>query len=196
MMPMEYGTLLTQQRITPGNTVTGIAADIYKYAERLVYADSVDFQFAEGQVITGATSGAVAVVKSVTLNSGTVAGTDADVTLRVHSWNGIAFQDDEKIKNVADNDVGDIKGTTTPAEAEDAYPFKGAKARYAQVWAETHPQRVQFGANKFTTDQTTKFGVVVAANAMVEIFDGNAIPNINVVDTASGTGSSQILVWF
>ena len=193
---IEYnGMPLTWQKIAPGNTVTTIAAGVWKYTEYEIGYDSCDFTggFLEGQVITGATSGAMGVVISATITAGTILGGDAAGKIRFHSWNGINFTDDEKIKVAADADVADINGSV-PVACTDDYPYKETLAHGVMIQAVTNPQMIAFGAKKVLTDQTAKVGVVLPANSTTFITDASAIRNINVVDATAGTAGSTIFV--
>jgi hypothetical protein len=193
----EYpGIPLTMQRITPGNTLTQIAAGVYEYKEYTIGYDSGDYAFAEGDVIVGATSAAIGIVISCTVASGTVGAGSAAGNIRFHSWNGINFTDDEKIKVAADTDVGDINGSV-PVPCADDYLYKGQLARSVLVVAETQSQRVSFSAKKIIPDQTSAYGIPVAANSSIQVKDINAIKNIMVVDaTASSAGSSILIGYF
>jgi hypothetical protein len=194
MLAQEYrGLPLTWQRIAPGNTVTTIAAGVYQYKEYTIGYDSGDYAFVEGDVITGATSGAMGVVRSVTVDSGTVAGGDAAGKIRFHSWNGINFTNNEKIKVAADGDVGDIDGTA-PTECTDNYLYRDLIASSVLVCAETNTQRLAFSGRKILTDQTAKVGITLAANSMIQLSDMAAIKNLNVVDATAGSAGATIIV--
>lgn len=196
MITREYlGVPLTWQKITPGNTVTTIADGVWRYREMEIGYDSGDYAFVEGNIITGATSGAMGVVISCTVASGTVGGGDAAGKIRFHSWNGTNFTDNEKIKVAADSDVGDIDGSV-PVPCVDDYDYKGQLAKSVLVVAETNTQRVAFSASKILTDQTTALGIPVAATASIIISDINAIKNINVVDAAAGSAGTSIILGY
>lgn len=197
MIGLDYpGIPLTMQKITPGNTITGVAAGLYTYTEYEIGYDSGDYAFAEGDVIVGATSSAMGVVRSVTVTSGTVGGGDAAGKIRFHSWNGTNFTDNEKIKVAADNDVGDIDGSA-PVECTDKYEYKGWKARAVMIRAETQSQLVAASAKKIKGDQTAMIGNVVTTTSVpLWIFDASAIKNITVVDAAAGVAGSSVLLGY
>lgn len=179
------GKPLTWQRIAPGDTLAQIAAGVWKYKELEIGYDSGDYAFLEGDVIVGATSGAIGIVVSVTVVTGTVAGGDAAGKIRFHSWNGIAFTNNEKIKVAADADVGDIDGTT-PVECVDAYLYKETVANLVLVSAETNAQRIGYSARKMKPDQTSDYGLLLPIGGSVEVRDADAIKNLYTIDAVSG----------
>jgi hypothetical protein len=190
----EYvGIPLTCYRIAPGNTITGVAAGLYKYCEYTIPYDSGDYTFLEGDVIIGASSGAIGIVISATVATGTVGAGTAAGEIRFHSWNGTNFTDNEHIKVAADTDVGDIDGSV-PTACTDNYPHKNSIASSVLAIAHTNTQLLAFGAKKVRPDQTALYGVTLAANSSVLITDASAIKNIMVVDAASGTTGATVLI--
>jgi hypothetical protein len=194
MLTQEYpGIPLTMQRITPGNTLTNIAAGVYKYKEYTIAFDAGTDVFVEGDVFIGASSGAAGIIISVTVTTGTWLGDDVVGVIRFHSWNGIAFTNNEKIKVAADETCGDIDGTT-PTECTDDYQFKGWTAKAVLCVAETQTQRLAFGAKLVKPDQTSKYGIPLAANASILITDASAIKNLYVVDGTAGSAGSTVFI--
>lgn len=191
------GIPLTWQRVAPGNTVSTIAAGVWKYQEYEIGYDSCDFTggFLEGQVITGATSGAMGVVRSATITSGTILGGTAAGKIRFHSWNGINFTNNEKIKVAADADVGDIDGAA-PVACTDDYLYKDQIALGVMVYATTNSQLVAFSGRKVLTDQTAKVGLIMGAGQSFYVDDAEAAKNINVVDAVSGTAGESTFVGY
>lgn len=196
MITREFtGTPLTWVRIAPANTVTTVPEGLWKYKELEIGYDSGDFAFLEGHVITGATSGAMGIVRSCTVATGTVGGGNAAGMIRFHSWNGINFTDNEKIKVAADTDVGDINGSV-PAPCPDEYQYKNVLAKSVLVVAETYAQRLAFSAKKILTDQTSVVGIPLAAGGSILISDPSSMKNINVVDATAGSAGSSIFIGF
>lgn len=190
------GIPLTMQKITPGDTITGVSTYLYKYAEYEIGYDSGDYAFLEGDIIIGATSSAMGVVRSVTVATGTVGGGTAAGKIRFHSWNGTNFTNNEKIKVAADNDVGDIDGTA-PTECADEYLYKGLVAKAVMIRAITKTQLIGVSARKMKADQTSLIGIAQAATASpLWIYDASAIANITTVDEVSGQAGSTILLGF
>jgi hypothetical protein len=191
------GIPLTWQRIAPADVVKTVAAGVWQYKEYEIGYDSCDFTggFVEGQVITGATSGAMGVVRSSTLTSGTILSGDAAGKIRFHSWNGINFTNNEKIKVAGDADVGDIDGTA-PVACTDNYPFKEAIANGVMVYASTQAQLVAFSGRKVLADQTAKLALIINAGSSIYIDDAAAAKNINVVDAVSGTTGETVFVGY
>lgn len=190
----EYiGIPLTMQRVTPGNTMTNVAEGVYKYKEYTIGYDSGDYAFLEGDVIIGATSAAKGIVISVTVATGTVGGGTAAGNIRFHSWSGTNFTNDEKIKVAADSDVGDINGSA-PTECTDEYTYKGWTAKACLVVAETQAQRIAFGAKLIKPDQTSCYGLPLAANSCIPITDASAIKNLYTVDATAGSAGSTLFI--
>lgn len=190
------GVPLTMQKITPGDTITGVSAYLYKYVEYEIGYDSGDYTFAEGDIIVGATSSAMGVVRSVTVATGTVGAGSAAGKIRFHSWNGTNFTDNEKIKVAADNDVGDINGSV-PTACTDDYPYKDWIAKAVMIRAITKTQLIGVSARKMKADQTTLIGFALAATASpLWVYDAAAIANITTVDEVSGQAGSTILLGY
>jgi len=189
------GIALTWGKVTPGNTVTGIPEGLWKYKELEIGYDSGDYTFLEGDIIVGVTSGAIGVVRSFTVTSGTIVGTNAAGKIRFHSWNGVNFTNNEKIKVAADVDVGDIDGSV-PSARTDEYPWKDAIAVYVLACAAANGQRIAFSGRKVLTDQTSAIGMVIAAGDSFPIGDASAIKNINVVDATAGQAGSTTFIGY
>jgi len=187
----EYlGIPLTSQKIVPGDTATGIGANIYQYKEHQVNYDSGDYAFLAGDVIVGATSGAVGVVISCTVNDGTtVAGGDAAGTIRFKSnvsGSSANFTNNEKIKVGADTDVGDIDGSVS--ECTDNYTFKNMYASRALV--SVRAQTALICMDGSTPDQTRLQGHDMAAGNSYVLHGLDEIKNFKVIDYASGSAST------
>jgi len=190
------GVPLTMQKITPGDTITGVSSYLYKYVEYEIGYDSGDYAFLEGDIIIGATSSAMGVVRSVTVVTGTVGTSDAAGKIRFHSWNGTNWTNNEKIKVAADNDVGDIDGSV-PTECTDNYMYKGWVAKAVMIRAITKTQLIGVSARKMKADQTSLIGFALAATAQpLWIWDAAAIANITTVDEVSGQAGSTILLGY
>lgn len=194
MLTREYpGIPLTWQKITPGNTISVVAEGVWKYKELEIGYDASDHTFVEGEVVVGVSSGAMGIVRSATVSSGAIGTDSAAGKIRFHSWNGINFTNNEKIKVAADADVGDIDGSV-PLECTDAYQFKEDIAKAVLVVAETFAQRIAFSAKKILTDQTSAVGIAVTAGSSILISDAAAIKNLNVVDATAGSAGSSVIV--
>ncbi len=190
-----YGMPLTWAKITPGNTITQVPEGLWKYTEYEIGYDSGDYAFLEGDVIIGATSGAVGIVISCTVVTGTVGGGDAAGKIRFHSWSGTNFTDDEKIKVAADTDVGDIDGSA-PAACTDEYKFKGQKARSVIAQAHTQSQAIAYGYHAIKPDQTALYCNVLTAGQAMPILDAAAVQNLRVVDYAAGSAGFTTFVGY
>lgn len=184
------GIPLQSQKIVPGNTATAIAASIYRYIEYTLHIDAGTDAIAAGDVITGASSGAMAIVKSVTIESGAWADDDVVATLRIKSWNGTAFTDNEKLKVSADATCADVDGTT-PVECTDNYAYKRFTARHMLVSVKS--QTVLMAVDGSTPDQTALVGHNLAAGTSYVIHDAQEMAQAKFIDAASGSAGTVIV---
>jgi hypothetical protein len=184
------GTPLQSQKIVPGNTATGIATSVIVYTEYTIPYDSGDYAFVAGDVIVGASSGAVGIVVSCTVATGTVAGGDAAGLIRFKSWNGVNFTNNEKIKIGADADVGDIDGTAPTAITTD-YQFKGRTARHLLLSAKA--QTAALAIDGSTPDQTYLLSHDIPAGGSYVLNDIKEMYQAKVIDKASGSASTVIV---
>jgi hypothetical protein len=184
------GIPLQSQKIVPGNTATAIAASIIKYTEYEIGYDSGDYAFAVGDVITGATSGAMGIVRSVTVATGTVGAGSAAGNIRIKAWNGTNFTDDEKIKVGADSDVGDINGSV-PAEVQTTYDYKGAVARHLLLSAKA--QTAALAVDGSTPDQTALLGHNIPAGGSYVIHEAQEMYQAKVIDAVASSASTVIV---
>ena len=141
-----------------------------------------------GDVIVGATSGAVAIVVSLTLTSGTWGAGTAAGTLTLKSQVG-TFQS-ENVKVGAGTDDATIGGNSTAVSTD--YVYKNALANTVLVQVLDNTALVSF--NGSTPDQTYKLGLQVTAGSYVELFAPNDIMNFKVVDAVSGSASTVIVL--
>jgi hypothetical protein len=184
------GIPLQSQKIVPGNTAVGIAASIYRYTEYTLHIDAGTDVIAAGDVIVGASSGAVAIVKSITVESGTWAGDNVVATLRLKSWSGTAFTNDEKLKVGADATCADVDGTT-PTEVTTAYQFQGQVARHLMVSVKA--QTVVMAIDGSTPDQTALVGHNLAAGVSYIIHDAQEMAQAKFIDAAAGSAGTVIV---
>ena len=184
------GIPLQSQKIVPGNTATAIASSVIRYTEYEIGYDSGDYAFAAGDVIVGATSGAMGIVKSCTVATGTVVGTDAAGNIRFKAWNGTNFTDDEKIKVGADSDVGDINGSV-PSVMSDSYLYKGLMAKHLLL--SVKDQTALLSIDGSTPDQTALLGHNIPAAGSYVIHDPQEMKQAKVIDAASGSASTVIV---
>jgi hypothetical protein len=186
------GIPLQSQKIVPGNTAMGIAASIYKYTEYEIGYDAghAAALIVAGNVITGATSGAMGIVKSVTIVTGTIGTSDAAGKIRFKSWNGINFTDDEKIKIAADADVGTINGSV-PVEVPTHYDYKGAVAKHLLLSVKA--QTALLAVDGSTPDQTAPLGHNIPAAASYVIHDAQEMAQAKVIDAVAASASTVIV---
>jgi len=186
------GIAKTTQKITPGNAATGIGAEVYRYVERtLAYTSGGTTEIVAGDLIVGATSGAVATVVSLTLTGGTWAGGNAAGVLTIKNQVG-TFQS-EKIKVKAGTDDATIAGNSTVSTAN--YPFKKdalAKGVFIQnldndclcCWDGTNP------------DQTSLVGITMATGDSFALPGTENVMRLKFIDKLSGSASSQRIVCY
>lgn len=194
-LTFEYpGLPLTWVKIAPGNTITQVPAGLYKYAEYTINYDAGSDEIVEGDVFIGVSSGAMGIVKSITLVSGGWGvGNDAAGVIRFHSWNGINFTNNEKIQVAADATCADIDGTA-PTACADEYQYKGWLAKCVIAQAHTNSQLIAYGKNVIKPDQTALLGQLLTAGSSVQVSDASAIANIRVVDYTAGTAGFTAFV--
>lgn len=185
------GIPLQSQKITPGNTATAIAASIYRYTEYTLHIDAGTDAIAAGDVIVGASSGATAIVKTVTIESGAWASDDVVATLRIKSWNGTAFTDNEKLKVGADATCADVDGST-PVACNDNYTFKGMVAKHLLVT--TRANTVLMTVDGSTPDQTYVMGIHIAANGSYVMHDGQEMAQAKFIDAVASSASVDVVV--
>jgi hypothetical protein len=151
-----FGVPLNSQKIVPGNTATGVSDGVIRYIEYTIPYTAGHYAYVAGDVIVGATSGAVGIVKSYTVTGGAITpGGDAVGLIRFCSWNGINFTNDEAIKVGADANVGTIDGTAPTAVTTD-YRFKGRTANHMLISVKN--QTVLMAVDGSTPDQTYLLG--------------------------------------
>ena len=188
----EYGKVLTQLKQAPGNTVRSFGSELYKYTERtLAYTHGGTTEIAVGNWIVGATGGAIAHVKSITLASGTWAGGNATGVITLCSQLG-TFQS-ENIKVAAGTDDATIVADSVVRQ--DQYDNKGAEARAAQIQA--CDQTVLACWDGSTPDQTLLYGMKLAANTVVVLTNYDSIRNFKFVDyTAASVSTVRAIFYF
>lgn len=182
------GNCMTAQKIVPGNTATGISSNVYEYYERtLAYTSGGTTEIKAGDVLVGATSSAVAIVKSLTLTSGTWAGGDAAGTFTLKCQVG-TFQS-ENVKVGAGTNDATVGGNSTAVSTY--YGYKGAKANKLLIEVLSNTALIAFDGS--TPDQTYKLGLQIPANGTLELFSLNDMRNFKVIDAVSGSASTIII---
>lgn len=179
------GIPLTSQKIVPGNTATGIDANVYQYKEYQIGYDSGSTAHAAGDIIVGGTSAAIGVVISETITSGDVAGGDAAGVIRFKSYVG-TFQNNEAIRVAGTADTATTDGTAS--ECSDNYTFKDMYARRALV--SVRAQTALICMDGSTPDQTRLQGHDMAAGNSYVLHDLDEVKNFKCIDYASGSAST------
>lgn len=182
----DLGVPMTTQKITPGNTATGIGAGVYQYVERtLAFTLGGTYVVLPGDVIVGATSGAYATVVSVGTITGAWASDTAAGNLTIKGQVG-TFGAAEIMKVGADATVATITGNSTAVATD--YRFKNALAVAAMITCETCDQR--FTLDGTTPDQTSNIGHVLPAGGSYIIQNQEAIQRFKTIDKTSGSAGT------
>lgn len=186
----EYnGVSKTIQKITPGDTATGISSSIYRYEERTVaYTSGGTTEIVAGDVVVGATSSAVAIVVRKTTTSGTWAGGDAAGVLTLKCQVG-TFQA-ENLNVGAGSNLATIGGNSTAVSTY--YEYKGSTANKVLIQVLTNTALVSFDGSK--PDQTYKAALQISPGGIVELFAPQDIMNCKFMDAVSGSASSIIVM--
>lgn len=187
------GEPLCHQKIVPGNTATALSADCIQYVRKRLDFDDGDTELTVGSWIVGATNGAIA--KIVEVNADTSTWTNNTGYLILDSLNGIAFQNDEEIKQAGAATAANVNGLLKYWDRD--YPYKGmmAKSILVSVYAQTALVNCFIGGG--IPDQTALVGVPMVANSSIRINDINAIKNFKVIDYVSGSASTvQVTFYF
>lgn len=177
-----FGHALTHQKITPGNTLTSVGSEFYQYTERTIaYTSGGTYEIVAGDWIVGATSGAKAVVVSLTLTSGTWAGGDAAGVLTIRSQHG-TFQA-ENLNVAANGNVATVAGNSSVRT--DTYPYKGQLATVALVVVSDNTALIDYSGDK--PNQTALMGIPLPANSSIILKTFDDIRNLKVIDRVSAS---------
>lgn len=188
----DLGVPMTTQKITPGNTATGIGAEIYQYVERtLAFTSGGTTQIVAGDLIVGATSAAYAKVVAVSAITGSWAAGTAAGTFTICGQVG-TFES-ENIKVAAGTNDATIAGDSTAKTTD--YRFKQALAQAALITCETFDQRFCLDGTK--PDQTSTICHVLPAGGSYVIQNQEAIQRFRTIDkTAGSAGSIRVTCLF
>lgn len=205
MIVYDYpGRALTHQKITPGNTATGLSAYCYKYrVYRLNFdAGTASNALAVGYWVYGVNSGAVGHILYLSAITGSWAGNDAAGYVLIDSWNGTAWTNNEKLGMGADTTMADVDQAAAIVEATDGeyilagmLEYKGMTARRAQVIA--YANTLLCGLSGDIPDQTALIGLPLTAGSGLSLPDADAMAGFKCIDyTASSAGIAQVRYFF
>jgi hypothetical protein len=186
----DLGHALAALKKVPGNTAATIPAGIANYTQYRLNFDDGDTELTVGSWIVGATSGAVA--KIVAVNADSESWTNNTGYLYVDSWNGIAFQDNEEIKQAGTATAANVDGILRPRTGP--YEFKGQPAKAAQIFVLA--QTVLFCFDGSTPDQTAIIGLPIIANEKYLVRGEGNVRRIKFLDYASGSAGTVFIVFF
>ncbi|RPH73227.1 hypothetical protein EHM76_05595 [bacterium] len=191
------GVPLTHQKVVPGNTITSLSSNCYKYQQWRIDFDAGTDAIAAGDWIVGATSAAVANVVSITISTGAWGDDDVVGYLIVDSLVG-TFADNEKLKVAADATCADVKANTSPVVTAIPYAgdylYKGVDAKAALVVVYANTALVGLTGGK--PDQTALIGTPMVANSSYICRNIEEIKNFKCVDYASGSASILQVTYF
>lgn len=183
MYVVEYlGEPLTQQKITPGDTVTQLDASTWETMgdRKVAFTSGGTFVVRVGQTVTGHTSTATARVGAVILETGSWAGGDAAGVLYLTNQVG-TFQSENL-------DVGANLNVATIAENTVSISM-GLIARACLITVEDNSANITFDGTIPTQTTSTDHGINVPATSSYQIVDPNAIRRFRVIDRTSGSAS-------
>ncbi len=184
------GQAKTFQKIVPGDTATGIGAEIYTYIEKKLNYDGGSTLMVAGDRINGATSGAHATVTQVVGDT-----TSGYVYLKAQVG---TFQENEVIRKEGDataavvNEPAPSDGNSKPKDGN--YEFKGCLAKAALISCED--QTALFTIDGTTPGQTYDTGTSIPSGGSYIITDINNVKNAKFIDHTSGSASTIKVVCF
>lgn len=193
MIIFDYnGQPLTQLKIVPANTATGIGSEFHTYTERTIaYTSGGTTEVVAGDWVVGATSAAKAQIVNVTLLSGTWAGGDAAGTFRIKCQHG-TFQS-ENLNVAGNSNVATIAGNSNVLTNVD-YPNIGAQAKTAMITVINNAALICVdGGNP---DQTSLVGIPLTAGSTLVISDPNAIRKFKIIDYTAGSACTAHITLF
>jgi hypothetical protein len=185
-----YGIPLTHQKVTPGNSATGLSAYCYRYKLYRLNFDEADTEIHVGDWIVGATSGAVAKVRYIT----STAWTNGVGYALIDSWNGIAWTNDEEIKAAADATCANVNQAAAIVEANDeeyriagVAQYRDLVAKFAVVTCTGNTALLNI--NGGIPNQTALIGIPIPADTWFPIQDASEMAAFKVIDYVSGSAS-------
>ncbi len=188
------GIPLCHQKITPGNTITGLSSYCYKYQVYRLNFDDADSEITVGDWIVGVGSGAIGKVVYIT----STAWTNGVGYLLYDSWNGTAWTDDEEIQVGAGATMADVNQPAAVVEATDSeyglasriqYKHLLARCALVIVYDATATDAILMGITGGKPDQTALIGTPLVASSSIKLKDHNEISSFKCVDYTSGMNS-------
>jgi hypothetical protein len=186
----DYGVPMTSQKIVPGDTVTAVSAGAFQYTEKtLAFTSGGTTALVVGDVIVGATSGAVATITAISAITGTWAGGDAAGTFTLK--NQIGTFASEHLHVGAGTDNATIGGDSTASTAD--YRFKNSLAKVAVIQVLAQTALVCIDGSK--PDQTVLKGWSIPAGGTLVVLE-EAIQRIKVVDRVASAASTVFIQFY
>lgn len=189
----DYGIPLTGQKIVPGNTITSVSSGAYQYVERtLAFTAGGTTVPVVGDVLVGATSGAVATIVAISALTGETAwvNTDAAGSFTVKNQIG-TFTAAEKLKIGADADIA--TATADSVVVATTYRFKNALAKVAVIQVLAQTALVCIDGSK--PDQTALKGWSIPAGGTLVVLE-EAISRIKIVDRVASSASTVFIQYY
>jgi hypothetical protein len=196
MLTFDYlGEPLTSQKITPGDTATGIDYSVYTYEERLLaYTSGGTTVMKAGDTIVGATSGATAIIVSRPAFGGTDGAGSAAGNLVIKCQVG-TFQAAEKLKVEADADVGTATADSTIYQSSS--PFQGMQCKAAMLIGEANDMNCSVDGTLPSALAGQNVGIVIGDAQSMLLKDIAMIKNFRCIDRVSlSVGVMKVICFF
>jgi len=198
LLNLEYfGEARGHQKIIPGDTATGIDAQLLTYYEYFLNVSGVDAGSTEptaGQWIVGQTSAARANIISAVLNSGAYGNANARVTLRLRSMSG-TWTATENLGIGANLNHFTVTNPTGFTRCEDGYAYCGMPAKVALIEVYTFTALLAWDGS--TPDQTSLIGIPFGSLMSVVLRDPNSLRKFRCIDYTSGSASTiQVALYY
>lgn len=180
------------EKITPGNTATGLDSDTIKPpgTRSLRFTSGGTAPIVVGNLITGATSGATATVMGIVVETGTWAGGNAAGVLYVSDQNG-TFQS-ENLNTENQSNIATIAGDSVNISFS-----QNRAAQLALVTCEDADAMFAIDGSTPTQSGGTSVGHKLPADQSVVLETPNEIRNFKVIDhTAGGACTIKVTCYF
>jgi len=189
------GKPMTYQKIIPGDVVTGIHINIYKYGEWLLpYTSGGTVVMKVGDTIVGATSAATGVIVDRTITAGTDGGGDAVGVLTIKCLVGTFASENLRVEGTAD--VATIAANAVPF-AQSSSPFLGKYCKACLVSGVANDMNVTMDGTLPSAAAGQDVGVVIGDRQSYVMRDIEEIINFRCIDRVSlSAGKMKVICYF
>jgi hypothetical protein len=195
MYTFEYsGKCMTVEKVVPGNTITSLNSEMYRYTERkLAFTSGGTTEIVVGDWIVGATSAAKAEVIAISAITGAWADGDAAGTLYIRSQHG-TFES-EKIKVATGSDDATIAADSLLSQPDEYIykEYRGNYAKYCMIYVSGSRALCLWNGSK--PDQTALVGVPLP-ESMTTLSDVDSIRNFKCVDQVASSASTLLVKFY